>query len=214
MGAAPLPFLLERVLGVSAPLPLSEGLIHVEPHLGGLPAAAGVVGTEWGPVGVSWDITGGPWYPPWPRSVLVHLNASIAKSALSLKSSTRSHGAATLTALVALPLDDPTTPAPTLSDLSRYCIDVEQDGGAVSTLNVTQAVATGKLILDADARYLRYPAWTFGVDKGAGTTRGHLQSDEAAGPAWLQGPPLMGLYLTSTLQLRLYAPAGGAGCMS
>ncbi|NOY83160.1 MAG: hypothetical protein GXP31_19375 [Kiritimatiellaeota bacterium] len=57
-GAAPAYFLSIRVLGVRVDLPVWKRRLIIEPHLGDLQEAAGVVVTEFGPVPVSWKRPG------------------------------------------------------------------------------------------------------------------------------------------------------------
>jgi len=203
MGASPLPFLLERVLGISTPLPLAPDArrVNVEPHLGDLAAARGVAATEYGPVGVSWVLTGGAWEAA-ARSVALELNASIAQV---LPLPARSPGlrgaapaAAALTIAVALPLSDAATPPPADAGLLRpFCLALS-GGGA--PMNVTQALASGDLTLDADRRYLRF-AWPVALAAAGGAAPGE--------PRWLGGAPLRGLAAAASLSALLSAPTGG-----
>ena len=147
--SAPFPVLLTTL-----PL-LVRRVVAVEPHPGGLPAASGVVGTEFGPVGVSFALTGGAWAAPWPRAVSKALNTSGPPAA---SSSPHTQALASgVSFRVALPLDDPSTPPPASSALlNAYCLDIAPSGGPPSTLNVTEALASGALSLDASRRFLRY----------------------------------------------------------
>jgi hypothetical protein len=54
-------FLSAYVLGVRRDAPVTEKKLLIEPHLGDLTEAAGVVVTEFGPVPVSWKREGGRW---------------------------------------------------------------------------------------------------------------------------------------------------------
>lgn len=202
MGAAPLPFLLERVLGVMTTLPLSptHRRVSIEPHLGDLAAALGVAVTEFGPVGVAWSLVGGAWASA-RRAVSLELNASIAEQ---LPVPARSPGlrgaapaAAAVVVAIALPLSDAATPPPSDTRLLLpYCLAL----GGAPPLNVTKAVASGALTLDADLRYLRFE-WPVALD-GRGV-RGERE------PQWLGSPPLRGLAATASLAALLSAPAGG-----
>lgn len=173
--------------------PRSE--VSVEPHLGGLPAAAGVVGTELGHVGVVWNVQRGPWSPPWPRTVYANLNVT---------------GAGGLSLRVALPLDDPATaPPPSAAALTAFCLDVTAGGGATTSVNVTEALASGELVLDESRRFLR-GAW----EAAKGGRRPGASSGEGSG--WAGGPMPRGVSpeAVSSLQLWLYAPPSGTACGS
>ena len=205
MGAAPLPFLLERVLGVTTTLPLSPAnrRVSVEPHLGDLAAANGVAVTEFGPVGVAWTLVGGSWTSA-ARSVALELNASIA-AVLPLPARAPGRrgaapGAAAVVVSVALPLSDATTPPPADASLLRpFCLSLS----GAAALNVSEAIADGRLALDGDRRYLRFewPVALLGDGSGGG--------EMAVAPRWLGGPPLRGLAATASLAVLLSAPAGG-----
>ena len=207
MGASPLPFLLERVLGVTTTLPVTPALrrVSVEPHLGDLVAASGVAITEFGPVGVAWSLVGGSWASAL-RVVALELNASVAErlplSACSPGRRGAAPCAAAVVVAVALPLSDPATPPPAgAGALARFCLSLMVDGGAPSVLNVTQAIASGSLALDTDRRYLRFE-WPVAVAAGQ-------EREVSLPPEWLGGPPLRGLAATSTLASLLSAPQGG-----
>lgn len=210
MGAAPLPFLLECVLGVTTTLPLSptQRRVSVEPHLGDLAAARGVAVTEFGPVGVSWQLVGGAWGPPAPlRAVSLELNASIAQV---LPVPARSPGlrgaapaAAAVVVTVALPLSDAATPPPAdESALLPYCLALS----GAPRQNVTEGLASGALTLDSDRRYLRFE-WPVALGEGEGGGAASVGGSEE--PRWLGGPPLRGLAATASLAALLSAPAGG-----
>ena len=208
MGAAPLPFLLERVLGVTTTLPLSpvRRRVSLEPHLGDLATARGVAVSEFGPVGVAWALVGGSWGSAGARSVALELNASVA---VALPPPARSPGlrgaaspdAAAVVVLVSLPLSDAAEPPPAdpAAALAPYCL---ARGGA-ATLNVTEGLASGELSLDADRRYLRFE-WSVAT-LGANEER---ELGERP-PSWLGGPPLRGLAAVASLSVLLSAPVGG-----
>ena len=192
-------------------LPLHPALreVAVEPHLGGLPAASGVVGTEFGPVGVAWAVSGGPWSPPWPRAVSLEVNASVVAGAAA-GAAAAGASASSLALRVALPLDDPETPPPpSAAALAAFCLDSTPAGGQTLTVNVTAALQAGTLSLDASHRFLRL-VWNATPSPAV-----HKGGSGSASPGWLgrtSAPAGVAPGSVSGLQLRLYAPAGGAPC--
>jgi len=193
MGAVPLVFLLERVLGVTLTLPFSATTrkLTVEPHVGSLGRVSGVVGTEFGPVGVFLSMEGIPG-PLSSRVTHLHVNASLA--ALTPQGpSAYSQGTSLVNATLALPLAAPGAPPPTLAELSFLCWS--QDGGAWR--NVSQAVTSGELRWDASGLYLRF-SWS---PQGTPVP--------SPGPEWLGGRPLPGLTHQASTELVL---KGGGAC--
>jgi alpha-L-rhamnosidase len=195
MGAAPLPFLLERVLGVSTTLPLAPNhrLVTIEPHLGDIMAANGVAVTEFGPVGVSWRLSGGEWNSG-TRSVAVDVNASIAR-VLPVPAQPEHGTALYVNVSIAIPLADAATPPPPADALTTLCLELSSGG---APLNVSQALASGQLSLDTDRRYLRFSWSVTAADR-----------TEVDPPRWLSGPALRGLAGTASLSALLSSPPGG-----
>ena len=214
MGAAPVQFLLERVLGIRVPLPLALRVVALEPHLGDLLAAAGVAGTEWGPVGAAWAVTPGAWSPDpraTTRAVTLQVNASLAV-ALPLPAKSSGSSSAGLTLRIAMPLDGADAPPPASAEaLSGACLYVGQ-----RVVNVSQGLASGELALDVDRRYLRLEWVAGGLGggqgaRGAGEGEGGPQGLQPP-PQWLGGRPLRGLAAVDSLAVRLAAPPPGSGC--
>lgn len=201
MGAAPLPFLLERVLGVTTTLPITPDhrLITIEPHLGDISIVNGVTVSEFGPVGVSWKLTNGEWNSG-DRAVDLVVNVSLASVLpVPARSSTSSSG---VNVSIAIPLSDANTLPPfSASSLSTCCLELSTLGKA---LNVSQALEQGQISLDTDRRYLRF-VWN---GKSGGV---EAESKEEIDPPsqWLGGPALHGLVGTDSLIARLSSPQGG-----
>jgi len=200
MGAAPLPFLLEHVLGVTTTLPISPDhrLITIEPHLGDIYNVNGVAVSEFGPVGVSWKISNGSWVNGGNRAVDLTLNVSIAQI---LPLPARSPSTATsVNVSIAFPLSDAYIPPPSsASSLSTCCLELSTLGRA---LNVSQALENGELTLDKDRRYLRYFWNVVFSNDGKG-------EEMMTPPHWLGGPALNGLQGTDSMIARLSSPSGG-----
>lgn len=205
MGASPLPFLLERVLGVTTVLPISptHRVVAVEPHLGDLPEVRGVTSTEFGPVGVTWAMTGGTWQSR-ERAVALAINVSVAAvlplpaRATGLSSTS---AATALTVSIAIPLEDAETPPPPSADaLAAFCLALS--GATTETINVTRGLASGVLTLDNSRRYLRFDWAAVNVERDANAA-------PLEPPSWLGGPPLRGLAGVDALSATLSAPEGG-----
>jgi len=202
MGAAPLPFLGEWVLGVRGTPILTQGggllQLLVEPHLGDIKEAQGVVGTEFGgPVGVAWKVTPGTWGGggeglQGTRAVDLQLNVSAVT-------------AGGVNVSIALPLDDDVTPPPEgPGALNGLCLSL---GGRV--VNVTQGLSSGALVLDKMGRYLRV-VWVANFSDSFHSS--HNSNSPPAPPVrWLGGGELRGLSGVDSVVVRL-AAGGVGGC--
>ena len=134
--------------------------LRVEPHLGNITAASGVVCSEIGPTFISWRLTPGSWLAGSPRTVAVEINGTLGAIPTQPQTTTP-HGpdagaaaaAANLTLTVALPLSDVETPPPDAPQLVNFNLQI----GDVVT-NALTAVEQGLATLDEDRRYLRIVA--------------------------------------------------------
>lgn len=163
MGATAALFIPARVLGVRAQPPATALVLLAEPHLGGLPAAAGRAGTELGPAEVAWAVVGGapgaprPWVAGSARSVTAELNFTLATVPIALPGVPP---APALTVTMALPLADPWTPPPSgAPGLAAVMISIN-NGAPVSVAAVLAGGGglpngAGTLVLDAGGWYLR-----------------------------------------------------------
>jgi hypothetical protein len=192
MGAAPLPFLLEHILGIKTTLPITpeHRLITIEPHLGDISVVNGVAVSELGPVGVSWRLTNGQWSSK-DRAVTVDINVSISNV---LPKPTRSMNTVNdihINVSVAIPLADANTPPPESANVFlSYCLylsNINKD------INVTEGLVSGQITLDNDMRYLRY-LWNLSFPN---------RRVEIEPPHWLGGPSLRGLGGVESLTMKL-----------
>jgi hypothetical protein len=206
MGAAPLPFLLERVLGVTTTLPITPDhrLITIEPHLGDISIVNGVAVSEFGPVGVSWTLTSGEWNSG-DRAVDLVVNVSLA-SVLPVRARRSGTSSSGVNVSIAIPLSDANTLPPiSASSLSTCCLELSTLG---KVLNVSQALEQGQISLDTDRRYLRF-VWN-AIMRSEGV-KGESKDEIEIDPPlhWLGGPALRGLVGTDSLTARLSSPQGG-----